>query len=111
MQLDEDAARLGQRSLDAADIGDLAAEMEVDQLQAIGHVALLEVVEGLEHLGQGQAELGAIAGAGTPTTRTARRQLDADAEHRPYPQLLRVADDRLQFGELLDDRDDVLPNL
>ena len=47
VQLDVDAGRLGQGVLDVADVGDLAAEVEVDQLQAVGHAALLQVLERL----------------------------------------------------------------
>ena len=85
MQFDVDAGRLGQGVLDVADVGDLAAQVEVDQLQAIGHVALLEVLERLQHLGERQAELGAVAGAGPPAAGPARGQLDAHAEHRAGP--------------------------
>src|SRR5262249_35861907 len=58
-----------------------------------------------------QAELGAVAGAGTPATRAACRQLHADAQDRPHLQLLGVADDGLQLGELLDDGYDVFADL
>ena len=80
VQLDVDAGRLGQGVLDVADVGDLAAEVEVDQLQAVGHVALLEVLERLQHLGQRQAELGAEAGAGPPPAAPRGGQLDAHAD-------------------------------
>ena len=69
VQLDIDAGHLGQGVLDAADVGDLAAEMEVDQLQAIGHAALLEKLEGVHRLGKRQAELGAIAGTDSASGR------------------------------------------
>ena len=72
VQLDVDARRLGQGVLDVADVGDLAAEVEVDQLQAIGHAALLEVLERFEDFGEGQAELGAEAGARLPAARAPR---------------------------------------
>ena len=62
VQFGVDAGRLGQRVLELADVGDLAADVEVDQLQAIGHVALLEVVEQLEHLGERQAEFRPVTG-------------------------------------------------
>ena len=45
-----DAGRFGQRRLDVADVGDLAADVEVHELKAVGHVALFEIVEGLEDL-------------------------------------------------------------
>ena len=37
LQLDVDADRLAHRALDLADVGDLAAQVEVQQLQAIVH--------------------------------------------------------------------------
>ena len=40
VQLGVDAGRLGQRVLDVADVGDLAAQVEVEQLQAVVHAAL-----------------------------------------------------------------------
>ena len=49
-----------------------SANMKVDQLKAIRHVALLQVVEQFKHFGQGEAELGAIAGAGAPAAGAAR---------------------------------------
>ncbi len=58
-------------------------------------LALLEVLDRLQHLGQGQAELGAKAGAVLPAAGAARRQLDAHAEHRPDVQLLGIADQSL----------------
>ena len=106
-----DPGRLGQGRLDVADVGDLAADVEVHELKAIGHVALLEVLEGFEDLGQGQAELGSKAGARLPPARAAGRELDPHADRRPDVQLLAVADDRLELGELLDDRDHLLADL
>ena len=110
-QLDVDAGGLVDGVLDVADVGDLAAEVEVDQLQAVGHAALLEVVDRFEHLGQGQAELAAEAGRVLPAAGAARGQLDAHADDRTDLPLLGVADDGLQLGELLDDGDDVLADL
>ena len=43
-----DAGGLGKRVLELANIRDLAADVEVHQLQAVGHVALLEVVQQLQ---------------------------------------------------------------
>ena len=60
----------------------------MDQLQAVGHVALLEVLERLQHLGQRQAELGAVAGADAPAAGPAAGELDAHADRpagRPAP--------------------------
>src|SRR5205807_267152 len=71
VQLAINARRFGEGALDVADIGDLAAEVEVDELQAILHAALLEVIERLERFGQRQAELGAEARAVAPAARAA----------------------------------------
>ena len=77
-QLDVHPRRLGQGRLDVADVGDLAAQVEVEKLKAIGHVPLLEVLEGFEDLGQGQAELGAEAGARLPAAGAAGHELGAE---------------------------------
>ena len=70
-----------------------------------------EILEGFQDLGQGQAELGSKAGARLPSARAARRELDPHADRRPDVQLLAVAHDRLELGELLDDRDHLLADL
>src|SRR5262245_38283698 len=111
VQLGVDACDLGQGTLDAADVGDLAAEVEVDQLQAVAQVSLLEVFQRLQCLGQGQAELGPIAGTGAPAPRASRRQLDADADDRADLPHLGIANNQLQLRELLDDGDDLLADL
>src|SRR5262249_38655552 len=97
--------------LDAADVGDLAAEVEMDELEAVLHPAFLEVLEGVKGLGEREAELGAEAGAVAPAACPAGGELDADADDGPHAQLLGVLDDRPQLGELLDDGDDLLAHL
>ena len=49
------------RRLDLADVGDLAALMEVQQLEAIGHAAALEFFQAAKNLADREAELRAIA--------------------------------------------------
>ena len=107
-ELGIDAGCLVQGILHVADVGDLAAQVKVHQLQTIGQIALLEVIERLEHLGHGEPKFGAIPGARFPAPRPARGQLDAHADHRPDAQLLSVTDDGFELGKLFDDRDDVL---
>ncbi len=46
-----------------------------------------------------------------PAAGAARGQLDANADDRAHAQVLGVADDRFQFGEFLDDGNDLLAHL
>ena len=111
VQFNENACRFGQGFLHLANIGDLAAKVEVRHLQTVGHVAGFEILKRFENLGDGQAELAAVAGARAPATRTPRRELDAHADDGTNVERFGMADDRFQFGEALDDRDDVLAQL
>src|SRR5206468_1644451 len=53
-QLDIDPRRLGQGVLDAANVRNLAAEMEMHELQAVGQVPLLQVLERFQTVRLGQ---------------------------------------------------------
>ena len=61
-QLGVDSRRLGDGFLDLSNVGHLAPQVEVQQPQAVGHLALTQVSEGFHHFGSRQSELGAIAG-------------------------------------------------
>src|SRR5262249_4948719 len=108
IHLDINASGFGEGSFNIADIGDLAADVKMHELKAIGHVALLEIFERFEHFRERQAELRAETRARFPPSGAAGRQLDAHADRRPDIELLAVADDRLELGELLDDRNYLL---
>ena len=110
-QLRVDARRLVQRALDDADVGDLAAEMEVQQLEAVLHAARLQLLEPAHDLGDGQAELRAEAARRLPASAAARGELHAHADLRPDAHLLGGFEDQAQLGVFLDDRDDVPPDL
>ena len=110
-ELAVDARRLVQGVLDDPDVGDLAAEMEVEQLEAVFHPALLQLVEPAQDFGDGQAELRAVAAGRLPAARAARRQLDAHADVRPHADLFGVLQDELELGVFLDDRDDQAAHL
>ena len=109
--LDEEAPRLAQRVLDRADRRDLAAEVEVQQLEAAQQVVRAQEVDRLDHLARRQAELRAVAARGLPAPRALGRQLDAHADARPHADLLRDLGDERQLGELLDDDDHRAPQL
>ena len=64
-RLDEfgvDSRRLGDGFLDLSNVGHLAPQVEVQQPQAVGHLAFSQVSDGFHHFGGRQSELGAIAG-------------------------------------------------
>ena len=110
-QLAVDAGRLVQRALDDADVRDLAAEVEVEQLEAVLHAALLQLLEAAQDFGDRQAELRAVAAGRLPAARAAGGQLDAHADVRPHADLLGVLEDQLELGVLLDHRDDLPAHL
>ncbi len=83
----------------------------MQELEAIRHVAIFEVLERLQDFGRGEPEFGSKPGARLPSPRAAGCQLDAHADDRSDVQLLAVADDRFELRELLDDRDDLLADL
>ena len=85
--------------------------MEVGHLQAVFEAAGLEVFEGFEDFGEGESELGAVAGAAAPAAGAAAGELDPDADRLADAQLLHVLHDQFELGELLDHRDDVLADL
>ena len=111
VQLDEQPAGLAQRVLDALDRGDLRAEVEVEQLERVDLVPRLELVDRLDHLGRGQAELREVAARLLPAARAARRQPRADAERRLDLHALADAVDLIELGRLLDDEDHRLAQL
>ena len=106
-QLRIDAGRFVERALDDPDVRNLAAEVEVEQLEAILHAEQLQLVETAQDLGDGQAELRAIAAGALPAAAAARRELDAHADLRPHADLFGVLQDQPELGVFLDDRDDV----
>src|SRR5262249_13856653 len=90
-----------------ADIGNLAAEVEVHQLQRLGQVALFQVVKRFKNLAYGQSELRSEPGARLPTPRAFGGELDADANDGLYVELLGIANDALQFREFLHHRNNL----
>ena len=111
MQLGVDPRGLVEGVLHHPDVRDLAAKVEVEQLEAVGHVAPLQLLEPFQDLANGETEFRAIAARALPSTTAACRQLDAHANLRPHPNLLRVLEDEPQLRVLLDDGDDVAAHL
>ena len=63
--------------LDRADVGDLRADVEVDEAEGVLHLRLGEALGDLDDLGGREAELGVLAGAVGPLTFAGRGELDA----------------------------------
>src|SRR6185503_1168276 len=110
-ELDVDVGELVDAVLDVLDVVDLAAHVAVQQLEAARHAALLEVLHGVDHLGDGETELAAVAGRLAPAAGTGGGELDAHAEARLDAVALTVLGDEQQLGEALDDWDDVAAEL
>src|SRR6185369_10777827 len=80
-ELDVDPRRFIQGAFDHADVGDLAAEMKVEQLEAVGHAQRLQLLEAAKHFSDGETEFGPEAAGRLPAPAAARRELD------PHPDL------------------------
>ena len=104
MQLDIELRRFAQSCFYTAYLGHLAANMEMDQLQAIRQVFLFQKVERLQQLARRQAELAGISSALFPFAATGRGQLDADADIRADIQLFGHLGDQNQLVDLLDNQ-------
>ena len=98
-------------ALHRLDVGNLRADVEVHELQAILHLVRAEQFGRLHHLGGGKAELRVLAAGGGPLAGAFRQQADAHADDRLHAELLRDLDDGLQLLDFLDDHDDALAEL
>src|SRR5690606_7359073 len=110
-QLDVVPRDLGHRRLDVADVRDLRAEMEVHHLQDVELAGGLEAVEHARELRRVQTELAPLAGGLRPAAGAGRRQLDAYARRRLDVGPLRDLEQCLDLARLLDDDQDLVPEL
>ena len=104
-QLGVVAADLLQPGLDVADVGDLAAEVEVDQLEDVLPAQPLELVEQLHQLDRAEPELRALAAALGPPARALGRELDPDAGRRLHAHLVGHLEQHVELAELLEHDD------
>ena len=75
------------RLLDDENVRHLRADVEMQQLEAMGEVLRLEHFRGGQQLGGGQAELGVFPGALRPFAGAAAQQPRADADERFHAKL------------------------
>ena len=83
----------------------------MQELEAVLHPARLQLFQAAQHLGHGQAELGAVAAGALPAPAAPRRELHPHPDLRPHADLLGVLEDQPELGVFLDDRDDVAAHL
>ena len=80
LHLGIDARPFDQGGLDLVDLGDLAADMEVQELDAVDQLRFAQDVDGGDDLRGAQPELGVFAAGGRPLAGPLGGELDADAE-------------------------------
>ena len=82
LQFGVDADQLDDGVLDVADVVDLAAEVEVEQVEAVAHAVVAEVFQGVDDFADEQAELGAHAAGLFPAAGALGGELHAHADAR-----------------------------
>ena len=110
-ELDIILCHLAQGDADESDFGDLAADVEVNEAEAVAESLLFEEVEGLEQFGTVETELRGVAARTFPLAHGAAGELDADAEIGTNAHLLCSLRNDLQFVQLLDDKENALSHL
>ena len=101
MQLHIELRCFAQGRLNAAYFRYLAANVEVDEPQAVAHVFLVEQLQGFEQFGTGESELRGVAAAFFPLAGTAAGQFDAYADVGSHVQLLGHAGNDVKLVQLL----------
>ena len=98
-QLDVKAGAFLQGGLHAADVADLAADVEMQQPQTIKHIPLTENIDDAQHLTCCQAELGCLAACRLPTAGAARVEFRAHAEDWAHAVPVGQRQNEVQFAE------------
>src|SRR5262249_56854619 len=80
--LDVESTRLAQRVLHVADVGNLAAEVEVEQLEAVEQPRLAHEADRIHQLRAGEPEFRAIAARGLPPASAAGGELHPNPNPR-----------------------------
>ena len=111
VQLHEDAAGLAQRVLDRADVRDLRADVEVEELQAVEHALGLQALHRGHHLRRGEAELRPVAGGLHPLAGALRAEARPHADHGPDVELAARGQDGVELGHAVHGDDDLAPEL
>ena len=110
-QVDIVAAGLEHAAADVADIGDLRAEVVVQQLQAVEHVVLAQRVHEFHDLRGREAEQAAVTAALVPVAADLGGELHAQAEDRLHADAARALEDHRELGRRLDHEDAAVAEL
>ena len=111
MQLHIELRSLFESILDAAYLGDLAADVKVNQFEAVGHLGPFQKIEGIEQFARIQTELAAVATALFPLAATRAGQFDADTDVGANLQPFRDVGNQFQLVQFLDHEEDAAPHL
>src|SRR5690606_5094338 len=76
-------------ALDVADVSDLAAKVEVDELQDVQPSEIAQAIHEHHQLGRAQAELGALTTRLGPASEAGRCELDSDTRGGRYAHFIR----------------------
>ena len=110
-QLDIELRGLAQGILDAAYLGDLAADVEVDELEAVAQFVLAQVVDGTEQFARVKTKLAAVAATLFPLAAATAGKLDAEADVGSDVQPSCHAVNELELAEFLNDDKDASSHL
>ena len=111
VQLDVELCSLAQGRLYASYLGDLTADVEMNEPQAVVQTFLVEYLQGREQFAGGQTELAGVTSAVLPLARPARSQFDSYAQVWHDIEFLGGLGDDLQFVEFLHDDEYALAHL
>ena len=101
-QLDEIAHRLAHAGGDVAQVGDLRAHVEMQQLQAVELAGGAQALDQIQHLARRQPELGLVAAGVLPLAGAQGGQPQAHADARLNAELGRFLQDHVELGRLFD---------
>ena len=96
---------LTQSRLDTTYLGNLTADMEMNQLQAILQIFLLDKIKRFEQFAGSQSKLTGVATAFLPFAASRRSQFDADTDVGTYVQLFGHTGNEAQFVQLFHDQE------
>ena len=110
-QLGIEARDFLEAGLDVADVRNLAAEMEVNELENIEPAHRLQPVDQLDELRHVETELALLSTALRPSTKSGGRKLDADTRGGNHAEFVRDLQQDIQLRELLQHDEDAMAKL